>query len=464
MDGNLKIILALLWLIIRNFFVAKLRALQLKQERVPVSSLTAGGHAEFTCSSIDSLSVTCSSIAESTCSPTEHIKTDLFDSRALLDDLNARFGLNVNSLRRDFADGRQILHIIDALQPASGSVAKGNEFDSDLERLRFALSRAESHLGVRQIIDADDIRRENLEVRSMMIYLCQFLEKSLTNDECERIRRFVDRASVSLANNNSLADFKYEYVDLRPVYERVSERLGGDYQARWMELESAFKRDKEQLKSKLEQMHRSSMQLAPDAGRSDSELHPEASRSDVELHPDGGRSNSKPYLKAGRSNVVLHPEAGLSNVKPHPEASPSDEKAETGTGVGTVQGEPTKPIKQSNEVSTEMAVQSDDRTKLNSGLNSKLSSNLDSKSNSSLYSKSNSSLNSHLNSNLNPSLHTKPNSKLLQMRLISEQQHLESVLSKYPTTIWRLAVFISFPLCLIVLLPLLSNRVYFCRC
>lgn len=406
MDGNLKIILALLWLIIRNFFVAKLRALQLKQERVPVNSLTAGGHAEFTCSSIDSLSVTCSSIAESTCSPTEHIKTDLFDSRALLDDLNARFGLNVNSLRRDFADGWQILHIIDALQPASGSVAKGREFDSDLERLRFALSRAESHLGVRQIIDADDIRRQNLEVRSMMIYLCQFLEKSLTNDECERIRRFVDRASVSLANNNSLADFKYEYVDLRPVYERVSERLGGDYQARWMELESAFKRDKEQLKSKLEQMHRSSMQSAPDAGR-------------------------------------------------------SDEKAETGTGVGTMQDEPTKPITQPNEVSTEMAVQSDDRTKLNSGLNSKLSSNLDSKSNSSL----NSHLNSNLNlGNLNPSLHSKPNSKLLQMRLISEQQHLESVLSKYPTTIWRLAVLISFPLCLIVLLPLLSNRVYFCRC
>ena len=346
MDGNPKIILALVWLIILNFFVAKLRSLQLKQEQVSCRSLEpmfAGQSA------------------------------DLFDSRALLAGLNSRFGLELVSLQHDFADGWQILRMVDALQSGSDSVvAKGHKFCSDHERLKFALNCAESRLGVRQLIDADDIRRERPEMRSLIIYLCKFLENDLERelvDECDLIRLFVNKASASLANNNGLAELKYEYVELRPIYERLSRRLDGDCAARWTAIENEFRREKELFKLKLKRTHR-------DAVRSEKHLRL------------AGLSNKR--SDSSTLDLSLDKLAGL---KPSVRSTGTNRPDRT---LGTVCSR----------------------------------------------------------------LHW----KLLQAGFLSGRTYLESVTNRRLSTVCRLTGLISFSLYLFVLLPLFTNRIYFCRC
>lgn len=367
MDGNPKIILALVWLIILNFFVAKLRALQLKQERV-------------LCSRSESMIVSMSNSMSDSESVDLSDSQALSDSRGLLTELNARFGLKLNSLKRDFADGWQILRMVDVLQPSSYSVAKGSQFSNDHERLQFALACAESQLGIRQIIDADDIRRENLELRSLTVYLYWFLEKILEADlkagleadrkaKCDRIRRFVDKASASLANNNGLDEFGHEYVELRPVFQRIAEHLDADCLTKWMTIDRAFKRDKELFKLKLER--RDSMQTG------EHHLLPKT----VTLL-DNKPATTKPTLL----QLTVQPIETNQN-KP-------------GTHGDT------------------------------------------------------------LSSLRCPQVNLKP----LEVALIAGQSYLESVVKRRPTTICRLTVLISFSLWLFVLLPLFTNKAYFCRC
>lgn len=359
-DGNEKIILALVWVIILHFFVAKLRSLQLKQQRVPWSSLSGAMQADES--------------------------SDLFDPQALLDELSSRFDLQLNSLKRDFADGWQILHIIDTLQPGANSVAKGGEIVSDHKRLEFALNRAQTLLGIRQIIDANDIRQENLEKRSLTIYLYQFLEtasnlekfdlksslksslnSSLNSDKCDLIRRFVDKVSISLANNNGLGEFKHEYIELRPIYERLDECLGDDYLARWMAIENEFRRDKELFKLKLEK----SQNLQ---GKKPQAITRTITRPDQ-------RSDAQTVKK-------------LAGVWP-----------------------PVQPTVQST-----------------------------------------------IQSNIQPNLSSQLNFKLFEMQMITGREYLQYVAKRYSSMICRLTVLISFSLCSLVLLPLLPNRIYFCRC
>lgn len=247
MNGNPKIILALIWTIILNFFLTKFRSLQIRYKQVPVN---------------ESINELLNEI------PNENKPKDVLN--LLIDSLRIKFNLKLNNLKKDFVDGWKILSIINQFKPNLNLIAKGKKFETDYERLKFALNCAEHYLNIKKIINENDISDHNPDLKSLIIYFHQFVEKGFENEiqndaiydknllnDCDLIKCFIDKVNRSLINNNTLEQFRTEFKGLKPIYEKVNEYLDKTCSNKWISIENKF--EKEEFKLKIENILKDKM-------------------------------------------------------------------------------------------------------------------------------------------------------------------------------------------------------------
>ena len=428
-NGSHRIILALIWAIILNFFVAKLRSLQFKFERVPVNSLS-------------------SQVSVNEPSPEEdgHLLSDA--KNLLINNLIDNFGLiGLNNLEHDFKDGRNILLMLDKFRPNLDLITKGNQIESDYERLKFALNCAEHYLSIGKLIDEDDIYRDQPEIRSLIVYLYQYLEKSrdlferelddanvddeekqLLTDKCNLIKNFIEKVDLS----HNLGEFKAQFVELNLVFGQVSDRLSDDELRKWMAIERKLTNERQAFLSKLESSLRSRNSICPN------KRLPTISECDS-IYRD---KCSLPAIGVSAENSLTNDD--LFN-------SVNSTKNKNGT-VDLNESLDKCVLVKSNSVRINRSstkpglIKPDLMAELNQVVMRK---SIDYKANSKLSTK-------QAAERLTMSEHHK--------QLIKFNRYLDRVLKENISIIYKLTMFISFPLCFVILLPLLIKNVYFCRC
>lgn len=185
----------------------------------------------------------------------------------LIDNLNLKFDLKIQNFTSDFKDGWKILSMINTFKPNLGLLEKGEEFDKDYERLKFAVDCAKHYLGVSKFINEDDINQPNPDAKSLFIYFYQFLEKSIDEslyevkrddmdledgsivDKCNLVKEFTYKAILSMENNNALIGLEDEFLNLLPIYKKISNYLDNDQQSNWKLIEAQITKKSIQLKA-----------------------------------------------------------------------------------------------------------------------------------------------------------------------------------------------------------------------
>ena len=301
--------MALIWVIILNFFVAKFRNLQIKLKKVSVSSLQLSED----------------ETANNEFSQLNESQTNILDARKLLvDSLKLKFNLNIVNLKKDFIDGRQILLLTNKLKPNLDLIAKGDQIATDYERLKFALDQAEAQLGIKKIVTEDDISQVNPDFKSLIIYFYQFLERDIDEDidnlikNEHLIKRFIDKIDASsFIKNKRTEELKIEFINLKPIYEQVSGCLDESYLVRWNAIENEFLKHKELIRRKIENSLKCKLQLKDKKINKNSQLIEskldEMNRRNVNLSEKiKTKSNSSIRLKMKSTQLVY---CKLSNAQ-----------------------------------------------------------------------------------------------------------------------------------------------------
>ena len=209
-DGNADIVLGLIWVIILHFHIQeyfKLSAIEQANERVsPYLWKNTGSNAS---------------------SPSHPTHTSL--RRTLLDSLAARFGVHVKDFGSSWRDGYAFLQLIDAILPQVRAVEKGRGVITNRARLQLAFDLADQHLGIGQFLDAEDIDVNTPDERSIMTYVCQFMQKQAaskmpTADE-EALKQWVDSVLRTGILSTRMAALEIEFAHNQIIVDRLGANL-----------------------------------------------------------------------------------------------------------------------------------------------------------------------------------------------------------------------------------------------
>lgn len=122
--------------------------------------------------------------------------------------------------------------LIDAIDPSIGAREKGKAVLTNRARLQLAFDLAET-LGIKKLLDAEDIDVPDPDERSVMTYVCQFLQRqpvkrSTATPEVEALKSWVAsvlRDGISVANFSTL---KSDYLKFKVIFDRNQQLLTAD--------------------------------------------------------------------------------------------------------------------------------------------------------------------------------------------------------------------------------------------
>ncbi|KAI1288128.1 Nesprin-1 [Halotydeus destructor] len=170
-DGNPSIVLGLIWVIILHFHIQdyfKLTTLEHNNE--------VRGQSPYMFSSSITPTPAVGSTTPTPAVPRPANQASVGLKRTLLDNLSTRFGLNVNDFGPSWRSGEAFLFLIDAMMPQLDAVQRGRELSTNYERLQLAFDLAQL-LGIGPLLDPEDIDIPSPDERSVMTYVCQFMQK-----------------------------------------------------------------------------------------------------------------------------------------------------------------------------------------------------------------------------------------------------------------------------------------------
>ncbi|RWS22941.1 hypothetical protein B4U80_02757, partial [Leptotrombidium deliense] len=156
-DGNPRIILGLIWHLILRFHI---------EEYIRLANLEGMGNKP-------------SLRNESPYRRDQHPDTQTAKSvrQHLLDNLNRQFPINATDFGPFWRDGEAFLTLIDAIHPQLRAREKGRAVMTNRARLQLAFDLAEQELGIKRLLDPEDIDVDRPDERSIMTYVSQFLNR-----------------------------------------------------------------------------------------------------------------------------------------------------------------------------------------------------------------------------------------------------------------------------------------------
>ncbi|RWS04193.1 nesprin-1-like isoform X7 [Dinothrombium tinctorium] len=225
-DGNPRQILALIWMLILRFHI---------EEYIRLANLEGNVHGV-------------SSRHESPLRPGFEPRSyaDRGGVRQnLLNNLNRRFSLNINDFGPSWRDGYAFLTLIDAVQPQLKARERGRAVITNRPRLQLAFDLANEHLGIKPLLDPEDIDVDNPDERSIMTYVSQFLQipksEALQTEpqiampkiECDVIKKWVEYVMSSGITPLNIARIETEFDELKPSFDEVRNSLDPDTVSNW---------------------------------------------------------------------------------------------------------------------------------------------------------------------------------------------------------------------------------------
>ena len=235
-DGNPSIVLGLIWIMILHFHIQEYFKLAAVDTHVP--SL----HDRQT-SPFRSRQQTPPSTARKPTTPPA--STGQSFRRTLLDTLNNKYGLRVKDFSSCWRDGEAFLALIDAIDPSIDARAKGRAVLTNRARLQLAFDLAEQHLGVKKLLDAEDIDVPDPDERSIMTYVCQFLQRQPTQQpskvvtpDLENLTKWIHKVFKEGINAENFNDLQSEYLKFKIIHDRLSSSLTPDIKKKFALIEN----------------------------------------------------------------------------------------------------------------------------------------------------------------------------------------------------------------------------------
>lgn len=134
-DGNVCIILGLIWSLILRFQITQ--------------------YFQVSTQDVSSIPKTPSPLLATSRQPAAKIENNT--RQMLLDKLNNKFDLNARNFSSDWRDGFKLLKIVDKLKAGLNASQRGLTLKTNQERLDLALNLANDDLNVKKLLDAVDI-------------------------------------------------------------------------------------------------------------------------------------------------------------------------------------------------------------------------------------------------------------------------------------------------------------------
>lgn len=155
--------------------------------------------------------------------------------KTLLDTLNSRFGLRVKDFGISWRDGEAFLALIDAIDPSIGAREKGRAVLTNRARLQLAFDLAET-LGIKKLLDAEDIDVPDPDERSVMTYVCQFLQQrppvprasASSTPEIEALKAWLNSVLRDGITVNNFSSLKNDYLKYKVIFDRNQQLLSSD--------------------------------------------------------------------------------------------------------------------------------------------------------------------------------------------------------------------------------------------
>ncbi|KAI1288138.1 Nesprin-1 [Halotydeus destructor] len=235
-DGNPSIVLGLIWVIILHFHIQeyfKLASLEqlpydLRAQSPYLSSPSPGSTSPVLL-------------------PTSRASAVL--KRALLDYLNTRFKLSINDFTSSWRSGESFLLLIEALMPGIQAVEKGQALSGNQERLQLAFDLAHQLLGIPALFDPEDIDVSSPDERSIMTYVCQFMQKetvltkesspsSAESEEIVSLKHWTETVLRTGISSTTVKQLVKEYSKHKHIFQKHESNIEPHAAANWQLIEN----------------------------------------------------------------------------------------------------------------------------------------------------------------------------------------------------------------------------------
>jgi hypothetical protein len=102
-------------------------------------------------------------------------------------------------------------------------------------RLQLAFDLAEEHLGIRKLLDAEDIDVPDPDERSIMTYVCQFLQRQpqtqktpVITPEFEGLIKWINKVFKEGITADNFKELQSEYLKYKIIYDKIASSLSPD--------------------------------------------------------------------------------------------------------------------------------------------------------------------------------------------------------------------------------------------
>lgn len=134
--------------------------------------------------------------------------------------------------------------LIDAIDPTIDAKAKGRAVLTNRARLQLAFDLAEEHLGIRKLLDAEDIDVPDPDERSIMTYVCQFLQRQpqqktpVMAPETESLTKWIHKVLKEGIKVDNFRELQNEYLKFKIIHDRLSSTLSPDIKKKFSLIEN----------------------------------------------------------------------------------------------------------------------------------------------------------------------------------------------------------------------------------